>query len=65
MFEMYFMDFFEAIDSSIEEKFDTIHFILNDKIIQISKRKLSILGSNFDYKKVLKTNILTSFKFKL
>lgn len=54
MFEMYFMDFFEAIDSSIEEKFDNIHFILTEKIIQISKRKLSILGSDFDYKKVLK-----------
>jgi hypothetical protein len=54
MFEMYFMDFFEAIDSSIEDKFDKIHFVLTEKTIQISKRKLSILGADFDYKNVLK-----------
>lgn len=54
MFEMHFMDFFQAIDSSIEEKFDQIHFVLDDKFIQVGKRKLSYLNASFDYQKVLK-----------
>jgi hypothetical protein len=55
MFDMHFMDFFQAIDSSLEDKNEKIYFVLNDKNIQIGKRKLSYISANFDYQKVLKT----------
>lgn len=49
-FEMYFMDFFDAINSTTFSNFEPIHFIVEPKMIQIGNRKLSLTSSNFSAK---------------
>ncbi len=52
MFEMYFMDFFEAIENDIAPMFDDLNFILEKTTIQFGKRKMSVLKTEFDSDKV-------------
>lgn len=52
VFEMYFMDFFEAIENDIEPIYNELNFILDKKTIQFGKRKMSVLKTEFDTDKV-------------
>jgi len=52
MFEMYFMDFFEAIENDIAPIYDDLNFIMNKTTIQFGKRKMSVLKTEFDTDKV-------------
>ena len=52
MFEMYFMDFFEAIENDIAPIYDDLNFILDKTTIQFGKRKMSVLKTEFDTDKV-------------
>ncbi len=52
MFEMYFMDFFEAIENDIAPMYDDLNFILDKSTIQFGKRKMSVLKTEFDTDKV-------------
>ncbi len=54
MFEMYFMDFFEAIENDIEPSCNELNFILDKTTIQFGNRKMSVLETEFDTDKVMK-----------
>lgn len=54
MFEMYFMDFFEALENDIAPIYDDLNFILDKTTIQFGNRKMSVLETEFDTDKVMK-----------
>jgi hypothetical protein len=49
-FEMYFLDFYDAVNSKSFSLFEDINFIVEPKMIQIGPRKLSLTSSNFSAK---------------
>jgi hypothetical protein len=46
-FEMYFLDFYDAVNSTLFSLYDDISFIVEPKMIQIGSRKLSLINANF------------------
>ncbi len=49
-FEMYFLDFYDAVNSKSFSLFEDINFIVESKMIQIGSRELSLTSSNFSAK---------------
>lgn len=54
-FEMYLSDFYQAIIDPLIKRYEDITFIVSRKQIQINKRTLSILSSDFTASKSKKT----------
>jgi hypothetical protein len=46
-FEMYFLDFYDAVNSTLFSLYEDINFIVEPKMIQIGSRKLSLINANF------------------